>query len=67
MTAQITDGTTALDRDQVEARLHGAVALLRRATDGTSGRVAVMAHNSVETVLTHAAVILAGLSAVPVR
>ena len=35
-------------------------------TDGTSGRVAVMAHNSAETVVAHAATILAGLSAVPV-
>ncbi|GAA1916004.1 AMP-binding protein [Nocardioides marmoribigeumensis] len=66
LTASLTDGTTTLDRDQAEARLYGAVVALRELTDGTSGRVAVMAHNSVETVLTHAAVILAGLSAVPV-
>lgn len=66
MTASLTDGTTTLDRDQVEARLYGAVGRLRELTDGTSGRVAVMAHNSVETVLTHASAILAGLSAVPV-
>lgn len=66
MTAALTDGTTTLDRDQVEARLRGAAGVLRDLTEGTSGRVAVMAYNSVDTVLTHAAVILAGLSAVPV-
>lgn len=62
----LTDRTTSLDWQQVDARLHGAVTTLRELTVGTVGRVAVMAHNSVDTVITHAAVILAGLSAVPV-
>lgn len=62
----LTDGTTTLDWEQVDDRVHGAAVMLRELTAGTEGRVAVMAHNSVDTVVTHAAVILAGLSAVPV-
>lgn len=66
MSTALTDGTTTLDRRQVEARLNGAAVRLRELAAGTSGRVAVMAHNSVDTVIAHGAVILAGLSAVPV-
>lgn len=66
MSTALTDGTTTLDWQQVEARLHGTAARLRALAHGTSGRVAVMAHNSVETVIAHGAVVLAGLSAVPV-
>ena len=62
----LTDGVLMLDWDRLDTRLDEAVASLRRLTSGTSGRVAVMAHNSTETVVAHAAVVLAGLSAVPV-
>ncbi len=62
----LTDGTTTLDWDELDARLDTAVALLRDRTEGTSGRVAVMAHNSTDTVVAHAAVLLGALSPVPV-
>jgi long-chain acyl-CoA synthetase len=62
----LTDGAVSLDWDQLDERLDKAVAVLRSLETGPAGRVAVMAHNSVETVVAHAAAILAGLSVVPI-
>jgi long-chain acyl-CoA synthetase len=66
MSTALTDGTVTLDWHQVAERLDSAAARLLELAAGTSGRVAVMAHNSVDTVIAHGAIILAGLSAVPV-
>ena len=62
----LTDGVVSLDWEQLDARLGTAVAVLRGLETGPKGRVGVMAHNSAEAVVAHAAVILAGLSAVPI-
>jgi long-chain acyl-CoA synthetase len=62
----LSDGVLALDWDELDRTLDSTVATLRGLETEPSGRVAVMAHNSVETVVAHAAVILAGLSAVPI-
>jgi long-chain acyl-CoA synthetase len=64
--AALSDDLVALDWDELDRRLGSAVAALRRLDTQPAGRVAVMAHNSVETVLAHAAVMLAGLSPVPI-
>lgn len=62
----LTDGTHSLTWAELDARLDRAIAVLRTLAPGEGDRVAVMAHNSADTVIAHAAVILAGLSAVPV-
>lgn len=62
----LTDGVMSLDWEELDGRLDAAVEVLRGLETGSAGRVAVMAHNSVETVVAHAAVILAGLSVVPI-
>lgn len=62
----LTDGRTALGWDQLDALLDRSVAALRTLDTGPDRRVAVLAVNSAETVVAHAAVLLAGLSAVPV-
>ena len=65
-TPALSDDLVALDWEELDRRLGSAVAALRRLDTEPAGRVAVMAHNSVETVLAHAAVMLAGLSPVPI-
>jgi long-chain acyl-CoA synthetase len=65
-TAALSDDLVALDWEELDRRLGSAVAALRSLDTQPAGRVAVMAHNSVETVLAHAAVMLAGLSPVPI-
>jgi long-chain acyl-CoA synthetase len=65
-TPALSDDLVALDWDELDRRLGSAVAALRKLDTQPAGRVAVMAHNSVETVLAHAAVMLAGLSPVPI-
>jgi long-chain acyl-CoA synthetase len=62
----LTDGSTSLDWCALDALLDRAVAALRSLDTGPGGRVAVLSPNSVETVVAHAALMLAGLSAVPV-
>lgn len=62
----VTDDRTTLDWDQLDALLDRAVTALRALDTGPAKRVAVLAGNSTETVVAHAAVLLAGLSAVPV-
>jgi len=62
----LVDGALRLGWDELDRTLDSAVATLRRLDTGPSGRVAIMAHNSAETMVAHAAVILAGLSAVPI-
>lgn len=62
----LTDGRTTLGWGQLDAVLDRAVAALRSLDTGPDRRVAVLAVNSAETVVAHAAVLLAGLSAVPV-
>jgi len=64
--AALLDDLVALDWEELDRRLGSAVSALRRLDTQPAGRVAVMAHNSVETVLAHAAVMLAGLSPVPI-
>jgi long-chain acyl-CoA synthetase len=64
--AALSDDLVSLDWDELDRRLGAAVAALRGLDTQPAGRVAVMARNSVETVLAHAAVILAGLSPVPI-
>ena len=64
--AALLDDLVALDWEELDRRLWSAVSALRRLDTQPAGRVAVMAHNSVETVLAHAAVMLAGLSPVPI-
>ncbi len=65
-TPALSDDLVALDWEELDRRLGSAVAALRELDTQPAGRVAVMAHNSVETVLAHAAVMLAGLSPVPI-
>lgn len=62
----LTDGRGSLGWAELDEVLDRAVEVLRGLDTAPSGRVAVMAHNSVETVVAHAAAILAGLSVVPV-
>jgi long-chain acyl-CoA synthetase len=62
----VTDGRTALTWSELDTVLDRAIAVLRGLDTGPAGRVAVLAHNSTETVVAHAAIALAGLSAVPV-
>lgn len=62
----LSDDVVSLDWEELDRQLDAAVAVLRGIETGPAGRVAIMAHNSVETVVAHAAVILAGLSAVPI-
>ncbi len=64
--AALSDDLVVLDWEELDERLGSAVAALRKLDTQPAGRVAVMAHNSVETVLAHAAVMLAGLSPVPI-
>ena len=61
----LTDGSTTLTWEQLDVVLDRAVHALRALDSGPRSRVAVMAANSVETVVAHAAIALAGLSGVP--
>src|SRR4051794_7612687 len=60
------DGVRSLTWAQVDEALRPAVHVLLGLDLGPPRRIAVFAHNSVETLLAYAAATLAGLSAVPV-
>jgi long-chain acyl-CoA synthetase len=62
----ISDGVRSLTWSEVDAVLRPAVHVLLGLDLGPERRIAVFAHNSVETLLAYAATALAGLSAVPV-
>ncbi|HEY0448702.1 AMP-binding protein [Actinophytocola sp.] len=61
------DARHVLSWAQVDDVLRAAVHVLRGLDTGPSRRVAILAENSVETLLAHAAATLAGLSVVPVN
>lgn len=61
----LTDDAASLTWAELDLVLDRAVEALRGLDTGPSARVAVMAANSVETVVAHAAIALAGLSGVP--
>lgn len=61
----LTDGRTSYTWTSLDAVLDRAVGALRELPSGPAQRVAILAHNSAETVVAHASVLLGGLSAVP--